>query len=440
MVNKTFRRVFGSVFTQLLLTCLVSGLIIISLVYAFFSHQFKKSKEDFAQKKIKQYLTYVVKDLGQPPSLERAREIAREYGLQIRYEGAQASWTTSDGVSPLSEHDKQNTNGTISLSRINHDGFRTVFRQGSDVFLIILNSRELAMGHGWELQMVILILLISTVVLICYLTIRHIMRPLKYISAGVQQISNGLFDYQVPTGQSTEFGNLAEGFNAMTVRVRNMLHANEQLLLAVSHEMRSPLTRMKVALAMQSDSEVNKGIADDVRELETLVAEILEEARLRHAAAGQLKKELIRVKELFEEAEALHQGQLPGLLVAPVSDTITFQGDPSLIRLVLNNVIANALKYSPADGAPVSLNCRNSAGCTVLQVQDWGTGIPVEDLAYIFEPFYRVDKSRSKRTGGYGLGLSLCKTIMDAHQERIEVQSTFGVGTTISLFFASKTL
>jgi signal transduction histidine kinase len=440
MFTNSWRRLFNSVFTQLLLICLVSGLVIISLVWAFFSYQFKKSKEEYAQRYVNQYLKLVVKDLGQPPSFGRAREIAGESGLQTRYEGAQASWTTSDKVPAVPVHHLPTADGVMSFSRPGHERFRTtVVRQGSDVFVMTFKNPELAMGHGWRVQIVILILLLAAVVLICYLAILYIMRPLKYISAGVQQISDGLFDYQVPTGQSNEFGRLAEGFNTMTVRVRGMLHANEQLLLAVSHEMRSPLTRMKVALAMQADSRANKGIADDVRELETLVAEILEEARLRHAAAGHLKKEAILVKELFQDLEALHQGQLPGLLVAPVSGSVTIPGDPSLVRIVLNNVIANALKYSPADGVPVSLGCREGAGCTVLLVQDWGGGIPGEDLPYLFEPFYRVDKSRSKRTGGYGLGLSLCKTIMDAHQEKIEVQSILGVGTTISLTFTNKT-
>jgi signal transduction histidine kinase len=103
--------------------------------------------------------------------------------------------------------------------------------------------------------------------------------------------------------------------------------------------------------------------------------------------------------------------------------------------MVFNNIITNAIKYSPSDGEAVRLSLRKDEEYTLVQVQDHGLGIPGEDLPYIFEPFYRVDKSRSKRTGGYGLGLSLCKSIMDAHQDKIEVESTLGAGTTISLFF-----
>jgi signal transduction histidine kinase len=103
--------------------------------------------------------------------------------------------------------------------------------------------------------------------------------------------------------------------------------------------------------------------------------------------------------------------------------------------MVLNNIISNAIKYSPQDGTAVRLSFVRKDGAHVIAITDRGPGIPAEELPYIFEPFYRVDKSRSKRTGGYGLGLSLCKTIMDAHQGRIEVESFSGEGTTVSLCF-----
>ena len=434
MVRDTLRRLFHSVFIQLLLICLVAGLIIIFLVGGFFSHLFRKSAQSHLQKNVIQYLNYIVKDLGNPPSFQRASEIAKESGIQIRYQGAQGSWATSEKVPTLSELKAGKTDGCITVCRIYQDKHPIIIRQGSDAFILILKP-EHTLAQGWQLQIVILTLLLTTVVLITYLTIRHIMRPLKFLSEGVQQIGKGQLDYQVPTAGSTEFCQLAQGFNTMTVRVRNMLHAKEQLLLDVSHELRSPLTRMKVALAMQEDTQVKTSLTDDVREMEAMVGELLEEARLRHATAGQLNIEAIAVKQLFEETGALHQGQSPGLRVGPVPDDATFQGELPLIKIVLNNVIANALKYSAAEGEPVSLSYRQLDGCAVIGVEDRGAGIPEEDLPYIFEPFYRVDKSRSKRTGGYGLGLSLCKTIMDAHQEKIEVRSTFGVGTTISLFF-----
>jgi signal transduction histidine kinase len=272
------------------------------------------------------------------------------------------------------------------------------------------------------------------VLLLTYLLIRRNLKPLKYLLEGVRQISEGQFDHQVPRSRLIEFDQLADAFNTMAIRIRSMLHAKEQLLLDVSHELRSPLTRMKIALEMLPDGQMKESMKDDVREMEMMVSEILEAARLRNAA-GELKYETIRAKALLNEISDLYRNQAPGLQIDPVPDEAFIQGDPMLVKIVLNNIITNAIKYSSTEADPVRLTLMQDDDFIVIQVQDRGQGIPAEELPYIFEPFYRVDKSRTKHTGGYGLGLSLCKTIMDAHRGKIEVESNPGTGTTFRLFF-----
>jgi len=98
------------------------------------------------------------------------------------------------------------------------------------------------------------------------------------------------------------------------------------------------------------------------------------------------------------------------------------------------NILTNAVRFSDPDDKPVMISAIMQANFTVVRTLDLEIGIPPDDLQFIFEPFYRVDKSRSKRTGGYGLGLGLCKTIMEAHGGRIEVDSKPGVGTCVSVF------
>jgi signal transduction histidine kinase len=436
MRHDSYRRIFHSVFAQLLVICLVAGLVIVFLVGGFFAHVFRKSAQLQLQRNVTQYLNYVVKDLGTPPSLERARKIAGDSGIQIRFDSPEGGWSTSDKVPTLRELGGRNLpQEQLSFRRIHHDRYPILIKQGTGAFVFILKP-EHTMATGWEKWTALLIVLLTSVVVLTYLAVRHILNPLKFLTEGVQQVSNGNLDYQVPRWRSAEFNQLAEGFNTMTVRIRNMLHAKEQLLLDVSHELRSPLTRMKVALEMVADARVKESLAEDIREMETMVSEILEAARLGNAA-GELKMEAIPAKILFREIGELYRNQPPELLIDPVPDDAVVHGDPMLIKIVFNNIITNAIKYSPPDGAAVRLSFRQDEGYTIVQVKDHGHGIPGEDLPYVFEPFYRVDKSRSKRTGGYGLGLSLCKTIMDAHQGKIEVESTLGVGTTTSLYFKS---
>ena len=103
------------------------------------------------------------------------------------------------------------------------------------------------------------------------------------------------------------------------------------------------------------------------------------------------------------------------------------------MKTVVKNVVDNALKYSDPAGAPVRISVFRRSPHVVVQVRDTGCGIPAEDLPHVFEPFYRVDTSRSKHTGGYGLGLGICKIIMEAHKGGITVESELGRGTTVSL-------
>lgn len=434
MVHSTIHRIVNSVFTRLLVICLVAGLTIILLVGGFFGHQFGKSAKTSLQKNVIQYLNYVIKDLGDPPSLARAREIAKESALQIRYESPELIWSTSDEIPPLRELKLEvSQQSPLIRCRIQRETHTIAIQHGTGIFIFGLNQEHI-IATGWELLLVLLIVLLTTVVSVTYLVIRRNLKPLKFLSEGVRQISDGHFDHQVPRSRLIEFDQLAEAFNTMTIRIRSMLHAKEQLLLDVSHELRSPLTRMKIALEMLPDGQMKDSMKDDAREMEMMVSEILEAARLRNAA-GELKCETIPANALLNEISDLYKNHAPGLQIDPVPDDARIHGDLMLVKIVLNNIITNAIKYSSMEGEPVRLTWIQDPDFIVINVHDRGQGIPAEELPYIFEPFYRVDKSRSKRTGGYGLGLSLCKTIMEAHRGRIEVQSTPGTGTIFRLFF-----
>jgi signal transduction histidine kinase len=366
--------------------------------------------------------------------LARAKEIAKESALQIRYESPELTWSTSDEIPPLRELKLEvSQQSPLIRCRIKHETHTIAIQHGTGIFIFGLKP-EHTMATGWELFLVLLIVLLTTVVSFTYLVIRRNLKPLKFLSEGVRQISDGHFDHQVPRSRLIEFDQLAEAFNTMTIRIRSMLHAKEQLLLDVSHELRSPLTRMKIALEMLRDGEEKESMKDDVREMEMMVSEILEAARLRNAA-GELKWEAIPANAMLKDMGDLYKNHAPGLQIDTVPEDARIHGDPMLVKIVLNNIITNAIKYSSTEGKPVRLTWIQDPDFIVIQVQDRGQGIPAEELPYIFEPFYRVDKSRSKRTGGYGLGLSLCKTIMEAHRGRIEVQSTPGTGTTFSLYF-----
>jgi len=194
------------------------------------------------------------------------------------------------------------------------------------------------------------------------------------------------------------------------------------------------LTRMKVALESLSESAAKKSIREDLEEMEKMVTEVLKTAR-SHFTHGQLNLQPVNLVDLLKGVVSTFEGDLPRIRTGAMPDHVELNLDPARVKTVLKNVLDNAVKYSFKTSRPVEISMEKRDPYWMIQIRDNGVGIPEDELPYIFEPFYRVDKSRSKDTGGYGLGLSLCKTVMEAHQGKIEVDSSPEGGTTVSLFF-----
>ena len=433
MRKNWLNKILRSVFTKLLIVILFAG-IAVNLVVGGFFWIHRTAAVRPLHKNVVQYANYIINDLGTPPSLKRARQVAGQASLQIYFEGTDQSWATADEIYDFQKAHWRSwsKNPEIRVGRyhghhfveIDHDAGRFVF--GLD------KSFEL---DPERIRLVAILLSLLTLIFVgAFLSIRWILKPVRWLGEGVREVGQGNLKHRVPVKRSDELKDLAEAFNDMTDRIRSMLHTKEQLLLDVSHELRSPLTRVKVALEFLPPGRARDSIADDVSEMEKMINEILETAR-RHHLHGDLKLQPTDLVSLLEAILPDYQKQPPGVQVDALPETLVIGIDPGQIQTVFKNILANGIKYSGADSDPVRISIQLQSGQTVVQITDYGIGIPEEELSFIFEPFYRVDKSRSKDTGGYGLGLSLCKTIMEAHNGKIEIASKPGVGTTVSLVF-----
>jgi signal transduction histidine kinase len=220
----------------------------------------------------------------------------------------------------------------------------------------------------------------------------------------------------------------------MTRRIDEMLKSRDQLLRDVSHELRSPLTRIKVGMELMDDSRAKKGIMEDLSEVETMIAELLETDRL-NSRFGKLNPEEIDIKELIQEVIMEFKKKSPGIEMGEFPDKSLLSLDRDRVMILFRNILSNALRYSEEDSEPVRINSIRKDENWTITICDSGIGIPEDELPFIFEPFYRVDKSRSRETGGYGLGMSLSKKIMEAHNGKIEISSTPGKGTCVALTF-----
>jgi signal transduction histidine kinase len=386
------------------------------------------------------YAGFLAQAIGSPPDTARARALAREYSLEVRYEGPGGPWETRPGLAGLPSRgirwtDREGAEGDIGWRRGRY--YVKVEREGASY--LFATDFHGGLTERWPL-VALLLCLVSLILAGTYLAIRRLLRPLRDLSEGVERLGRGELGSRVPDrGRKDELGDLARAFNGMSARLEETARAREQLLLDVSHELRSPLTRIKVALEMSPEGGVKESIRDDLGEMEAMVGELLESARL-DSDAGRLDPEPVDLPALAEEVARGLGGRPPGLdLRLPGRGAgYTVEADRERARKVIANVLDNALKYSRDASAPAEIRFAREADAVVLSVRDHGVGIPAGEIPRLFQPFYRVDPSRSRDTGGYGLGLSLCKRIMEAHGGSVAIESVPGEGTVVRLRFPAR--
>lgn len=233
--------------------------------------------------------------------------------------------------------------------------------------------------------------------------------------------------------------------------VRPLLLAERELLANVSHELRTPLARLRVALDIAAEAESESGrqstaeMAMDLAEVESIVEDILTATRLdiQRGRADRpgfaLHLEAISPSELCRRAADRFRARHPTrpLDLALVDEPPMVQADPVLFRRVLDNLLENADKYSPDATRPVRLRTSADRRSVVFEIADEGIGIAAEDLPRIFTPFFRSDRSRSRVSGGVGLGLTLARRIVESHEGTIAVKSTPNAGTIVRVTLPS---
>lgn len=381
------------------------------------------------------HAAYLVNEIGIPPNLEKARQIEKRLDIQIRIAGGGLDWASVPGMvdfpdiqlAPVRGHNK-------TFAGFTSYGFCIICEHGSYRFLLVLFPREENIFDLGRIFLLILGCYVALIIFIMFFMIRWLLSDVKVLDEGMQQISAGVLDHRMNSRRRDELGQLVNSFNTMSKKIQEMIRNRERLLLDVSHELRSPLTRIKVALELQENSDGIASIRNDVVELETMISELLESERL-NSPHGGLKKMACPLAELIHEVCRSFKDRQPGISVRTFPESLSLELDPERFKIMLRNVLDNALRYSEPDSHPVAIGVQSTPEEIVISIEDHGKGIPEQDIPHIFEPFYRVDKSRSKETGGYGLGMNLVQKIMTAHGGRIEVNSRLNLGTTVTLHF-----
>jgi signal transduction histidine kinase len=320
--------------------------------------------------------------------------------------------------------------------------FAAAVVEGSELVgygLMTKRPKQLVLRSTWVACLAVLVILAFGTIPVA----RSIVRPIERLARVTREFGEGKLSARAGEYQSDEIGELARTFDVMADRVAFLLRAEKELLANVSHELRTPLARIRVVLDLASDGDPAasrrylKEIAEDLAELERLVEDVLTTARLElsegRVADSSLPLSIDRVDagELITRTAARFEKRHPSrkLLVDVAAALPTIEADGVLLRRVLENLLENAQKYSDT-GEPIELRAWSSEGWLHLEVVDYGIGIPPEDMPRLFQPFFRGDPSRTRRTGGVGLGLALARRIVAAHGGHIGLSSELGAGTT----------
>ncbi len=243
----------------------------------------------------------------------------------------------------------------------------------------------------------------------------------------VEKVSAGDLSTRVPVVRGDEIGQVGRAFNHMTQRVEQMLNDHDRLMADVSHELRSPMARIKVALEMLPEGDKREQIATDIREMEALTSALLERERIKNRTARPDHTEFDLVAMAREIVDSFAD-RATLVVLAESPETLLIRADAALLKVLLQNLVDNAVKFSLDDSGRVEVRLVRGEKSVTISIIDDGRGIPEDMTDRVLEPFVKLDPSRGHRSG-YGLGLNLCQRIVQAHKGSIEIQPREPRGT-----------
>ncbi|MCO5186814.1 MAG: HAMP domain-containing histidine kinase [Anaerolineae bacterium] len=280
---------------------------------------------------------------------------------------------------------------------------------------------------------------LSASLLVLYAILPRMLAPLDTIIEAAAKITSANdLSLRIPyDGAQDEIGRLTQVFNQLMARLEHLFRAQQRLLADVSHELRTPLTSIRGNVDVMryigmADKESLDAIDEEAERMTRLVNNLLTLAR---AEVGGLpiRHELVDLDTIFLDVynQVLLLNRPVKLSVKEV-DQVRVLGDPDRLKQLILNLVENGTKYTPPGGT-VTMNLTKTNRMARIIVSDTGVGIPADALPHIFDRFYRVDKARTRAQGGSGLGLSICKSIVDAHKGTIVVRSEVDQGSTFTV-------
>ncbi len=420
---------------------IISTGIIATLSLSFYYRSIvRDSYSGVIAQQLQGYVELIAAEIGTPPEQKEIDSLAAEYPLDLNLEYNGRTWSSDTTLPTLQELEASSSPEGLDappyffFREVNDRYYGALDRDGSRLVVRFRGTRS---HDAFPKATIILACALLLLLVTAWSVMKRLLRPVGELMDGVKAVGSADFKHRVPVRSTDELGTLASAFNAMSEQIGDIIVSKRRLLFDVSHELRSPLTRIGIAVAMLPESKIRDKLERNANELNTMITELLENERLAVLGASLVVEEFdlvelaVRVIESFTAKE-------DRIELETLTEALLITADYQRLTVALRNVVSNALKYSDKEDQPVTLRVFPDDDGIRILVKDHGIGIPDEAIEKIFEPFYRTDESRTRTTGGYGLGLALTKAIIEAHGGTINAESRVGDGTTITIWLPSE--
>lgn len=283
-------------------------------------------------------------------------------------------------------------------------------------------------GVEWGVRIIRILAILLTAAIVCYALVLYLVSPILQLRQASKKLAIGDLSTRIESKRRDEIGQLARDFDEMAERIETLIASQQRLTRDISHELRSPLARMNVALELakaKSNKETQPlidRIETESQRLNEMISNILILSKLE-SKSETIEKREVNLTKLVENVveDTNFEAEAKGKSVVLVQkNKAVLEGNERLLRSAIENVLRNAIRYTK-DKVETSLEKQN--GNATITIRDFGEGIPEKDLQEIFRPFYRVSEARERKSGGIGIGLSITEQAVHAHQGTVTAKN-----------------
>lgn len=407
----------GSIISRLAgSTALLAAILIILAIY-FFQMMHSEFFNRAYTAPLTNWTTTIAKKIIEKPELAKVAARSHQVGILLDYPEYKKAY------------DPKGFEVDPGLLLDHADNYRQIEVSFKNRYLITFFLERDVFSHVEKKLLIGIVIGILIIVSVIYLVQLSWLRPLQWLRNGVEKVANGDFSTRVPIVRNDEIGQVGRAFNNMTEQVLGMMEDRDRLLADVSHELRSPMARMRVALEMMPKNKYSADIKRDILQMEALTTALLEREKL--IAGNPVQKiESVDINDVLTEICERFKNVKPGIDLNIPENSIKLSANRELLSMLFQNLVDNSIKFSKPDSDPISISSQINEKQIEITIDDDGIGISKENTVRVFKPFIKLDAARGHGVG-YGLGLNLCQRIVQAHGGSIAIDPKTGNGLRI---------